>query len=102
LFGSARFCISALARHLFPRPVDLQHSWLRPVEFQPLSRGGRAGPTLYSLHRLFDTHAHEQDQLVDTVAERIQLLGAISLAMAHDVVDGWSCRGTKEAKTLGS
>ena len=46
-----------------------------------------AGPTFYSLHLLFDKHAEEQDKLVDTVAERIQLLGGISVAMAHDVAE---------------
>jgi starvation-inducible DNA-binding protein len=46
-----------------------------------------AGPTFYSLHLLFDKHAEEQDKLVDAVAERIQLLGGISVAMAHDVAE---------------
>jgi len=46
-----------------------------------------AGPTFYSLHLLFDKHAKEQDKLVDAVAERIQLLGGISVAMAHDVAE---------------
>jgi starvation-inducible DNA-binding protein len=46
-----------------------------------------AGPTFYSLHLLFDKHAAEQGDLVDTIAERIQLLGGISVAMAHDVAE---------------
>ena len=46
-----------------------------------------AGPTFYSLHLLFDKHAHEQDELVDALAERIQLLGGISVAMAHDIAE---------------
>jgi starvation-inducible DNA-binding protein len=44
-----------------------------------------AGPTFYQLHLLFDKHADEQSELVDKIAERIQLLGGISVAMAHDV-----------------
>jgi starvation-inducible DNA-binding protein len=44
-----------------------------------------AGPTFYQLHLLFDKHADEQGELVDTIAERIQLLGGVSIAMAHDV-----------------
>ena len=44
-----------------------------------------AGATFYQLHLLFDKHHGEQDELVDTIAERIQLLGGISLAMAADV-----------------
>src|SRR3954462_15328377 len=46
-----------------------------------------AGPTFYQLHLLFDKHFEEQVELVDTIAERIQLLGGISLAMAHDVAE---------------
>lgn len=46
-----------------------------------------AGPTFYQLHLLFDKHFEEQVEIVDTIAERIQLLGGISLAMAHDIAE---------------
>ncbi len=46
-----------------------------------------AGPSFYQLHLLFDKHAGEQDELVDLIAERVQLLGGVSLAMAHDVAE---------------
>ena len=46
-----------------------------------------AGPTFYQLHLLFDKHYGEQAELVDTIAERIQLLGGISIAMAADVAE---------------
>jgi starvation-inducible DNA-binding protein len=46
-----------------------------------------AGPTFYQLHLLFDKHYEEQNTLVDAVAERIQLLGGVSIAMAHDVAE---------------
>jgi len=46
-----------------------------------------AGPTFYQLHLLFDKHYDEQVELVDLIAERIQLLGGISIAMAADVVE---------------
>jgi starvation-inducible DNA-binding protein len=46
-----------------------------------------AGPTFYQLHLLFDKHADEQSELVDAIAERIQLLGGISVAIAHDVAE---------------
>ena len=46
-----------------------------------------AGPTFYQLHLLFDKHYDEQVELVDQIAERIQLLGGISLAMAADVAE---------------
>jgi len=46
-----------------------------------------AGPTFYSLHLLFDKHYEEQNELVDLLAERIQSLGGVSLAMAPDVAE---------------
>ena len=46
-----------------------------------------AGHTFYQLHLLFDKHHGEQDEIVDQIAERIQLLGGISLAMAADVAE---------------
>ena len=46
-----------------------------------------AGPTFYQLHLLFDKHAEEQEKLVDVIAERIQLLGGVSVAMAPDVAE---------------
>ena len=46
-----------------------------------------AGPTFYQLHLLYDKHHDEQDELVDSIAERIQLLGGISIAMAADVAE---------------
>jgi starvation-inducible DNA-binding protein len=46
-----------------------------------------AGPTFYQLHLLFDKHYDEQNELVDAIAERIQLLGSVSIAMAADVAE---------------
>ena len=46
-----------------------------------------AGPTFYQLHLLYDKHHGEQDELVDSLAERIQLLGGVSIAMAADVAE---------------
>jgi starvation-inducible DNA-binding protein len=46
-----------------------------------------AGPTFYQLHLLFDKHYGEQVELVDAIAERIQLLGGVSIAMAADVAE---------------
>jgi len=43
------------------------------------------GPTFYQLHLLFDKHAGEQSELIDELAERVQILGGVSIAMAHDV-----------------
>lgn len=45
------------------------------------------GPTFYQLHLLFDKHYEEQAALVDAIAERIQILGGVAVAMAHDVAE---------------
>ena len=44
-----------------------------------------SGPTFYQLHLLFDKHFGEQAEIVDTLAERIQTLGGVAIAMAPDV-----------------
>jgi starvation-inducible DNA-binding protein len=46
-----------------------------------------AGPTFYQLHLLFDKHFNEQVELVDSIAERIQILGGVCIAMAPDVAE---------------
>jgi starvation-inducible DNA-binding protein len=45
------------------------------------------GPTFYQLHLLYDKHYEEQSELVDTIAERIQILGGVAVAMAFDVAE---------------
>jgi len=46
-----------------------------------------AGPTFYQLHLLFDKHFGEQIEMVDTIAERVQLLGGVTIAMGGDVAE---------------
>jgi starvation-inducible DNA-binding protein len=46
-----------------------------------------SGSTFYQLHLLFDKHYDEQVELVDEIAERIQMLGGLSYAMAADVAE---------------
>jgi starvation-inducible DNA-binding protein len=46
-----------------------------------------SGPTFYQLHLLFDKHYEQQNELVDAIAERIQVLGGVSLAMGPDVAE---------------
>jgi starvation-inducible DNA-binding protein len=46
-----------------------------------------SGSTFYQLHLLFDKHYDEQVELVDQIAERIQILGGLSYAMAADVAE---------------
>jgi starvation-inducible DNA-binding protein len=46
-----------------------------------------AGPTFEQLHLLFDKHFKEQSELVDEIAERVQVLGGVSVAMAPDIAE---------------
>src|SRR6202050_845224 len=46
-----------------------------------------SGATFYQLHLLFDKHFEEQTELVDLVAERIMMLGGVSIAMSADVAE---------------
>jgi len=63
-----------------------------------------SGPTFYQLHLLFDKHFAEQVELVDTIAERVQILGGVSIAMAADVAETTQIerppRGREEAPVL--
>ncbi|WP_437956903.1 DNA starvation/stationary phase protection protein [Sorangium sp. So ce119] len=46
-----------------------------------------SGPTFFQLHLLFDKHFKEQTALIDMLGERIQMLGGVAIAMAHDVAE---------------
>ena len=46
-----------------------------------------SGHTFYQLHLLFDKHFGEQVEMVDALAERVQTLGGVAIAMAHDVAE---------------
>jgi len=46
-----------------------------------------SGATFYELHLLFDKHYQEQLALIDLLAERVQTLGGVALALAQDVVE---------------
>src|SRR3981081_350724 len=52
-----------------------------------------AGPTFYQLHLLFDRHYEQQNESVDAIAERIQLLCGVSIAMGLTRVVGHLPRG---------
>jgi starvation-inducible DNA-binding protein len=63
-----------------------------------------SGATFYSLHLLFDKHYADQLELIDTLAERIQILGGVSIALAADVAEittiGRASRGREEPPAL--
>ncbi len=46
-----------------------------------------SGPSFYVMHLLFDKHFEEQSKLVDLLAERVQTLGGVTIAMAQDVAE---------------
>lgn len=46
-----------------------------------------SGATFFQLHELYDKHYEQQSELVDLLAERVQMLGGVSIAMAHDVAE---------------
>ena len=45
------------------------------------------GPTFYQLHLLLDTHAAQQDKLTDSLAERVQTLGAVAVGDPRHVAE---------------
>src|SRR5690606_2831644 len=45
-----------------------------------------SGATFFELHRMFDGHDEKQLQVVDALAERVELLGGVSIATAADLV----------------
>jgi starvation-inducible DNA-binding protein len=63
-----------------------------------------SGATFYSLHLLFDKHYTEQLELIDTLAEHIQILGGVSIALAPDVAEmttiSRASRGREEPPAL--
>jgi starvation-inducible DNA-binding protein len=46
-----------------------------------------SGHTFYQLHLLLDKHYEEQATLVDDLAERVQSLGGVAIAVAHDIAE---------------
>lgn len=46
-----------------------------------------SGTTFYELHLMFDKHHDEQMAMMDALAERVQTLGGVARALAHDVVE---------------
>ncbi|MCS7003594.1 MAG: DNA starvation/stationary phase protection protein [Dehalococcoidia bacterium] len=45
------------------------------------------GPTFQQLHLLFDQHYAAQQEAIDLLAERVQTLGGVAIAMPHDVAE---------------
>ena len=73
--GSAANLNQVLADTIALRDLYKKHHWQV------------SGPTFYQLHLLFDKHFNEQSELVDLIAERIMMLGGVSIAMSADVAE---------------
>jgi starvation-inducible DNA-binding protein len=87
---------------VIPRPLGLDQSVcqasvqsLQPILADSLtlrdlykkSHWQVTGPHFYQLHLLFDKHFGEQVEQVDELAERIQMLGGVSVAMGVDAAE---------------
>ena len=72
---STRNLNQVLADTIMLRDVYKKHHWQV------------SGHTFYQLHLLLDKHYEEQAELVDTIAERIQSLGGVSIAIGPDVAE---------------
>jgi starvation-inducible DNA-binding protein len=90
-FGSVVAMPIALADHVRQKSVDNLNQLLADtITLRDLYKKHHwqvAGHTFYQLHLLFDKHFGEQTELVDLIAERIMMLGGISVAMAADVAE---------------
>ncbi len=90
-FGSVVAMPIALAEHVRRKSVDNLNQLLADtITLRDLYKKHHwqvAGHTFYQLHLLFDKHFEEQGELVDLIAERIMMLGGISIAMAADVAE---------------
>ncbi len=90
-YGSTIHLPIALDDHTRSENVDLLNQILADTitlrDMYKKHHWQTSGPTYYQLHLLFDKHFEEQSKLVDLIAERIQILGGISIAMAPDVAE---------------
>jgi starvation-inducible DNA-binding protein len=88
-FGSlheVRIGLSAEVRHRSTRALNrlLAHS-MAMRDLYKKAHWQTSGATFYALHLLFDKHYEQQLELIDSLAERVQLLGGVAIATAHDL-----------------
>src|SRR5215475_3275161 len=89
-FGSlqpVRIGLSAETRHKSVQALNrlLAHS-MALRDLYKKAHWQTSGAVFYALHLMFDKHYEAQLELIDALAERVQLLGGVALATAHDVV----------------
>jgi len=89
-FGSlapVRLGLSEVVRHKSVAALNrlLAHS-LAMRDLYKKAHWQTFGATFYELHLLFDKHHGQQVELGDALAERVQALGGVALALSQDVV----------------
>jgi starvation-inducible DNA-binding protein len=89
-FGSllpVRIGLAADVRHRSGRMLNrlLAHSMALRDRYKK-AHWQTSGVTFYALHLMFDKHYERQLEIIDTLAERVQLLGGVALATAQDLV----------------
>ena len=89
-FGSlhaVRIGLSAEVRHHGVRSLNrlLAHS-MALRDLYKKAHWQTSGAAFYGHHLMFDKHYEQQLQLIDSLAERVQILGGVALATAHDLV----------------
>lgn len=89
-FGSlqpVRIGLAADVRHRSVRMLNrlLAHSMALRDRYKK-AHWQTSGAAFYPLHLLFDKHHERQLEVIDTLAERVQLLGGVALATALDLV----------------
>ena len=84
---AVRIGLAAEVRHRSARVLNrlLAHSMALRDRYKK-SHWQTSGATFYSLHLMFDKHYERQLEIIDTLAERVQLLGGVALAAAQDLV----------------
>lgn len=82
-----RIGLSAEVRHHSVRALNrlLAHS-MALRDLYKKAHWQTSGAVFYALHLMFDKHYEQQLEIIDTVAERVQVLGGVALATAHDLV----------------
>ena len=89
-FGSlqpVRIGLSAEVRHKSVRALNrlLAHS-MALRDLYKKAHWQTSGAVFYALHLMFDKHFEQQLELIDSLAERVQILGGVALATAGDLI----------------
>ncbi len=86
--GPSQLGLSAEVRHRSVAALNRQLAHAMALrDLYKKAHWQTSGATFYELHLLFDKHHAEQLSLIDSLAERVQTLGGVALALAHDVVE---------------